>query len=623
MRRARGSTTLCIALVLVIGNACISARAFDASFASRRTQALQQFNLPPNKLSCAPLRIDKERCSWRQMAGALLALSRRDLSLDADGLLLDVAENLPSNSAWRHSPDLEASNDEEKVDPAWDFPFLTSTLMFRAVAQFGPASTAERKISGATVDAIRSVFWNWASTECRLADADPALVWTPWSTENHDVQRAHTCWAAAELLASDTHYTNNRFADDSTVSQQRLAWTKYFKALIKARATHGVSIEFFSPTYSKYFLSVFYNIMDFSSDPNLRVLARDFITLWWAIWSQEQVDGNHGGGKARFYYNQKPDDTPLDGIPWVYFNIGSHQRVAQIPHLPILLSDYTPPPVVGCIAAGGGGPVAQESWTLESGLRAQRSLNKRVTISQELGSLVRYTYRNEGYVMGSVAVPRLNAKAWAAISSQNRWSGVVMAGPIGARVFAAPARASQRSNYNGTTAVQRHDTMIVQRLPQPFSRAAGPMQIYVGPSLRVVEKGKWIFAEGSAYVATRPAYGDYRRGGDKNVFYLLADDSPVIIQAGTKTDFPSFESFQEAILSSSLVNTSDEVSFQGPRAATPLTMSLRSEVKLGVQGTGYGPPTGWLYKGPFVEARENTSTVRVTCQDDTLTLNFK
>lgn len=622
MKRARGSATLCIALLLVVGGASSAVHAFDSSFSSRRAQALQQFELSPDKLSCVPASVDKERCSWRQLAGALLALSRQDPKVDADRLLLNVTETLPTSAAWRRSPDLKASSNKKNVDPAWDFPFLTSTLMFRAVAQFGPSSTAERKISEATADAVRSLFWNWASSNCRLIDADPTLVWTPWGTENHDAQRAHTCWAASELLGSDARYVDDRYADDSTVSQQRLAWTTYFKALIKARATHGVSIEFFSPTYSKYFISVFYNIMDFSSDPGLRALAHDFVTLWWSVWAQEQIDGDHGGSKARFYYNQKPNDTPLDGIPWVYFDVGSHRGVAQVPHLPILLSTYTPPPAVNCIVENGDRPGGLESWTLEAGLKARHSPNNRVTISNVLGPLVRYTYRTKGYVMGSIEVPRLNAKAWAAISSQNRWSGMVMAGAIGARVFAAPTRASQRSNYNGTTAIQRRGTMIVQKLQQPFSRAAGPMQIYVGPNLKVVEKAGWIFAEGSAYVAARPAFGDYRRDADKSIFYLLEDNSPIIIQAGTKVDFGSFEMFQDAVLKSDLVNTPNTVSFQGPGETTPLTMNLNGEATT-VAGAGYGMPVGWLYKGPFVEARENSKAVRVSCRDAISVLNFE
>src|SRR5215218_7354294 len=98
-------------------------------------------------------------------------------------------------------------------------------------------------------------------------------------------------------------------------------------------------------------------------------------------------------------------------------------------------------------------------------------------------------------------VPRLPANRWAAISSQNRWNGVVLADGPDARVYATPAPRDGRSHYNAVLAAQSRGTQIVQRLPPPFSRGAGDMAIHIGPRLRRLELEGWIFVEGSAFVA--------------------------------------------------------------------------------------------------------------------------
>ena len=107
-----------------------------------------------------------------------------------------------------------------------------------------------QRLNATTEAAINDLFWNWVSTECHLADADPALAWRPWGSENHDIQRVHTCWAGAELRGEHMPGPDLTYSDGSTVAAQRSAWTAYPQAFIRSRATSGAQVEFFSPTYA-------------------------------------------------------------------------------------------------------------------------------------------------------------------------------------------------------------------------------------------------------------------------------------------------------------------------------------------------------------------------------------
>ena len=94
----------------------------------------------------------------------------------------------------------------------------------------------------------------------------------------------------------------------------------------------------------------------------------------------------------------------------------------------------------------------------------------RYSLSDDLTAIARYSLFTPDYVMGASIVPRLPANRWAAISSQNRWNGVVLADSPDARVYATPEPQGGRSNYNAVLAAQSRGTQIVQRLPPPFSR---------------------------------------------------------------------------------------------------------------------------------------------------------
>ncbi|WP_424139936.1 hypothetical protein [Roseomonas chloroacetimidivorans] len=564
------------------------------------------------------------RCEWGQL-GLALALLQQDPSSTAraraNQLLAETARHLPVTPGWKRLANPQDPAASALTDAAMDFPFLTATLVFRIIRLFGQEApvTAPRLLPEVQAS-LRRLFQDWSLSGCKVADADPALVWRPWGSENHDIQRAHACWAAALLAQQDRFSSAIRYEDGSDADGQRTVWTHYLTALLAARALHGGPVEFFSPTYSKYFLSVVYNIRDFADDAALRGTADRFLTLWWASWAQEQEQGFHGGSEARAYPGARAQ--PDSGLGWLY--LGSTGWRGGINHpaiLPMLTSSYRPPEIVRAIARYAGAPY--EAWSRPVSLAAGRWTGARYDLAPNQPGLVRYSYRTQGFVMGASIAPRLPVDRWAQISSQNRWNGVAMTDGPEARVEVSPAPQGGRSHYNAVLAAQSRGLQIVQKILPPFSRGAGQMVIRIGPGLETEEENGWILVRGSAYVAVRPAFGGYARiEGQGFQARLLEQTSPVIIQAAPRSDFDSFYTFRAAIQQMPVRVSGEDVEVQGLGRAGRLRVFLSGASTAELDGAKIRPPDGWIFHSPWIKLRHGERTVELKVGEKDLRLDF-
>lgn len=628
-RQARGCFVGLLLLAMPAFTEAQEARqaAFDQSFETRRDMLLAaNIARPFPDPTCRTQPPSPDLCMKGQinLALALLQASADPAGLGrANSLLQAAVERLPRTRGWKRLADPENAEESALLEPSTDFPFLTATLLYRAVALFGSsAPPSQRRLAAPTERGIRDLFWSWASTECRIAEADPAMVWRPWASENHDVQRSHACWAAAELLRDLMPGEPHTYADGSTPAQQDAAWSAYFKAFIRARAGGGGPVEFFSAVYSKYFLSVFYNMLDFASDAELRSLAENFVTLWWARWAEEQIGGIHGGSKARFHPRAMMAGVPAAGLPWLYLGIGERPRAIHPANMPMVLSHYRLPDIVRDIALDTTGRGEYEVWSRQLGLATGPIAGRRYLLSPDIGALTRYTFVTPGYVMGASLFARLPKERWTGISMQNRWFGVVLADSPDARVFAVPDPKGKPSTYNSIIGTQSRGTQIVQRIPPPLSGSAGNMRIWVGPRLRPIERDGWIFVEGSAFVAARPAFGGYVADPSGASYRLLDQRSPVIIQAGTRTTYTSFEAFQAAVLAAPLRVSRDSIEFEGLDGAGRLRFFLEGDRPAERDGRPIQVPPEWSLYSPFIRQRRGDSTVEITKGERRLVLRF-
>lgn len=620
----------CLAILLLMGQA--GGQTTETLQKGNDDRAAQifasQISDPFPNPNCSMGKNSGNGCYWGKitLSMSLLSTNSPDYHLKASEILNDVVAALSGHEIRGRDikEKLRSYTDEWNLE----FPFVTAALLFRTVELFGESQFSDdRRLDFKTEQAIRDAFWRWAKTACHLTDSAPEMVLKPWKSENLDVQRIHTCWAAAELLHQSSYRQQYIYSDGSTPEIQAAAWGNFFKKYIQSRFQSGNFVEYFSPTYSKYSLSALYNLFDFSSDNELRVLAEQSITLWWAQWAQEQIDGVHGGSKTRFYTELMPDGTPMDGFLWFYTGDNKPQSLPKHPsYFPMLMSRYRPPEALQVLFTNLKARGTYEAWARAIGLNSGPMSEGRYNLSPNL-AITRYSFVTPDYVMGSATVPRLPASRWSAISSQNRWNGLVMAGGNGDRIYATALPQGGRSTYNAIQAVQSRGTQMVVKLPAPYSRGAGPMIVHVGPHLHRVERGGWIFAEGSAYAAVRPAFGTCDvatlPGVSLQDCRLSDDTSPVILQAGRRADYASFQAFQDAVLAASLEVTSQDVRFQGLDGAGTVSFSFNGERAPEVNGKPVSAPAGWTLYSPFIHQREGSPIVNIETRAGKLQLNFQ
>ena len=84
-----------------------------------------------------------------------------------------------------------------------------------------------------------------------------------------------------------------------TASDNYRAWVDYFKRYFRERGERGFFLEYGSSTYSKHSMGFVDLVRQFSGDDELRELASDFVTVFWADWAQTSISGIRGGPKTR------------------------------------------------------------------------------------------------------------------------------------------------------------------------------------------------------------------------------------------------------------------------------------------------------------------------------------
>ena len=235
-------------------------RAVPLGFEQRRNALLEAFAAAPWPRPECSEEVGDGACIWGKTTLAVVRLFRAsggEAPAEAVALLQEAVRQVGGALHRRESAESDDLDQAPSSVAARRFHFLTAALLFRAARQFGgDGGSAAARLPEAVQADIRELFWTWAQKECLIKDTDLAMVWRPWGSENHDVQRVHACWAAAELLAGSAQTRDRRFQDGSTATAQRTFWTTYVKAFIQARAVAGLAVEVFSPIYSKYFLRV-------------------------------------------------------------------------------------------------------------------------------------------------------------------------------------------------------------------------------------------------------------------------------------------------------------------------------------------------------------------------------
>jgi hypothetical protein len=502
---------------------------------------------------------------------------------------------------------------------------------------YGPRGTkVPNRLSAETCAVLEKTMWEWANEKADIADTELEQSQTWWITdsENHHAQHFTTCWAFTGILKNVPGYQDQAFKDGHTPAEHYEAWTTYLKEYLRQRACKGTFVEIDSPSYATATLKSMVSFYDFSEDPVLKKRAGQLLELYWTLWAEEQLDAVTGGAQARCYAKSaERGGSFLRRAAWYVIGSGDPGFIHDS-MLSFVTTTWQVPDTVFKIAAGWQSEAPYEIRQRRMGL-AEKGYDRPTDyrLKTDFGGIFRYTYCTPDFIMGSLITEARPTEDWSAISSQNRWSGVIFAGNTDARVYPAPYNANGESILNGFWSVQSKGTLISQQLNNRRDRepiggegvSEGWRVFFSTAGLsKPVENGAWFFAEAkNAYVGVRVMAGD--TAFEKSQFgqWLVCKDTltPVIIEAGRKSDYADFAAFQSAALAQSIAFEKSVLTYRS-LGGDELTFYADQSRLPEINGTAVDLAPEKVYDSPFVQSKWDSGVVTIQYGGEKHVLNF-
>ncbi len=472
-------------------------------------------------------------------------------------------------------------------------------------------------------------------------------TWHFHSTENHHAMDFTVQWHFTKLAKDRPEYRDLKLDDGTTLADLYSAWNDYIVVYCLERAKKGANIEIMCVGYNSVWLKGIYNFRDFG-EPKVRQAAEMLIDLYWAYWAQEQRNGVEGGGKTRIRGVKGFSDYLGNGIPalgWMYFGIGQ-KPTSLNGEINALLSDYQPPQVVAEIARS-----AQTHEPYEIRQRAQGLGNQGVgnaimdqtskmnEFSADGGGIVRYSYCDPSFIIGTLMHEPRPAKDWVAISSQSRWQGVIFSNAPGARIVPVVRPAGSAMDVlNGHWSVQSKGSLITQKLRENLK--GGEMIVWIAEEgiSKPVRDGEWVFVEtDGAYASIRVVGSDFKISDGKvsnpditgssrtappgNTVVLDDEFAPVILEVLAKSAVKDFDEFKQRAKACDLKKDGSVVSYQTLYGdSLTLDTSYKQTPTINGKPVDYAPPK--VHASPFLNAVYDSGVVTISEKDRTLVLDF-
>ena len=522
-------------------------------------------------------------------------------------------------------------------------------IVMRLISMYGPSGSAHAgRLTAETAALCLEPIWLYVkqSLHHNTPNHKETNTWVFHSTENHHAMDFTLQWHFTGLAKDHPAFKDRPFDDGSNIAQRYRDWSDYIVVYCRERARKGTNIEIMCPGYNSVWLKGFYNFRDFG-EPEVRRAATLLLDLYWAYWAQEQLHGVAGGGKTRIrgvngFTNHKGG---IAALGWMYFGVGEQPREIDA-EINALLSDYQPPAIVADIArsnlARGPFEIRQRAQGLgetgnESAISTSQSRPNR--FRTDGGGILRYSYCEPAFIIGSLMTEARPLKDWTAISAQSRWQGVIFSDAPGARIVPV-VRPSGRARdvLNGHWAVQSKGSMITQKLKGHDK--GGDMIVWVSQAGlgKPVSDGAWVFVEAKgAYAAIRVTGGDYAlstdtvrngtaegtiRSAPPGTAVVLKDAfAPVILEVIAKERFKDFDDFKARIKACALTMDGpvlryqtiygDSLSFDSSQATIPT---------INGKPVDYAPPL--VHDSPFIQAKYDTGVVTLRNGDQSLVLDF-
>jgi hypothetical protein len=522
-------------------------------------------------------------------------------------------------------------------------------IVMRLIEMYGSNGTAHAgRLTPETEAICLKPIWMYVKASARhnVPDHVETKTWQFFSTENHHAMDFTVHWHFTKLAKDRPEYRDTKFDDGSTLADRHRAWNDYIVVYCQERAKKGTNIEIMCPGYNSVWLKGFYNFRDFG-EPRVRRAAGMLMDLYWAYWAQEQLDGVSGGGATRIRGGNAFSNS-THGIPalgWMYFGTGQQAKAID-GEINAILSDYEPPALVCDIARTAGdkepNEIRQRAQGLgESGVDAAIRTDdcKPNRFRTDGGGIVRSTYCDPAFTIGTLMhEPRPN-KDWVAISSQSRWQGVVFRNAPGARIVPVVRPAGKhRDVLNGHWSVQSKGSLITQKLKD--NKGGGPMIVWLSKEGlgEPVREGDVVFLQTqSAFAAIRVVGSDFKivdeqlstptLAGPARVsppgWYIQANDdlAPVIVEVMAKQRVATFDEFKRRVKSRDLKVKGSVVRFESIYDDT-LTFDTSYRTTPTINGTpvDYAPTN--VHDSPFIHSVYDSGVVTISNGEHKTVLDF-
>lgn len=458
-------------------------------------------------------------------------------------------------------------------------------------------------------------------------------TWRSHCSENHHAMHITVCWHFAKLAKDRPEYKDRIYRHGGTPAEHYQAWNDYFEVYCLERARKGICVEMMSVGYNATMMKALYNFYDFGN-PQVKDAARKLLDLYYAYWAQEQVGGVSGGGKSRVYFGKGLAGRYSHSMAWIYFEVGKKPTLNGHDVNPYL-SSYRPPAVIADIALDVEGRGQYDVYQRVQGLGRQGHTfplmdaheKKSSTLKTDGGGILRYTFCDPAFIIGTPMHEPRPVNDWIGISSQNRWHGVVFPGDELARIIPIARPADNWRAKNAQWSVQRKGTLIAQKLKG--NKGVAEMIVWLSKEglSEPIEKEGVIFVESdAAYAAIRVAKGGYTWGdpmftsntatGKRKVRVgrvVVPEDEycPVIVEVMAKQEAKSFTRFANQVLANKPTITNGLLTYTGIYGDTfTFDTKQKKSPKINGEPVNYAPKQ--VYQSPFLNAEYDRGVVTIT-----------
>ncbi len=522
--------------------------------------------------------------------------------------------------------------------------------VLRLLEMYGPRGKLHAgRISAATESWLLRYMWVYTKKCSWLGKAEhrDSKTWDIYSSENHHAMDFTCHWHFSKYAMELPEYRNKTCDDGATLAEHYDAWNEYFVTYCRERARRGLCVEMRSDGYNSTLIKGFYNFYDFG-DPRVKRAAGLMLDLYFAYWAEEQIMGHMGGGGSRVKGNNAFVQSRSHGnavLAWLYFDIGE-QPSLNGHDLGALLSDYRPPAVVADIARDTVGRGVYEIRQRVQGLGIQgdstphmdRPMQRPNKLSTDGGGILRYSYCDPAFILGTPMTEARPVSDWVAISAQSRWQGVIFAGEHDPRIVPLPRPKDNAVAHNQFWSVQSRGSLVTQKLK--YSRDAAEMIVWIaerGLNEPVSEDGIVFIQAPGAYAAIRVTRGGFRLGkggfeGDrpeggrfrtKTGHTITPEDeyAPVILEVMSHRDAGAFTSFKERVKACDPHFKGDVLTYESIYGDV-LTLDTSCETTPTINGESVNYAPRKVFDSPFLSSEYGTGVVTIRKGERLKVLDF-